>query len=174
MKRKESCGLGEVRQPGADRQYIVFYIMNEIYGVPVLKVQEITGMMKFTSLKDVPPFVKGVIDLRGVPVPVIDMRLKFNLMESEYTNFTVIIIVEIRERLLGMIVDSVSDVLNVRVKSLREMPSFRAKINSEYIQGIGQKDEIVIIILDSDRILTSNEFEMIYKFSEIAQTPGQR
>ena len=85
-----------------------------------------------------------------------------------------IIIIEVRGRLLGMIVDSVSDVLNVRIKNKRETPSFRAKINTEYIQGIGQKGEIVVIILDSDRILTPNEFEVIYKFSEIEQASGQR
>jgi len=149
MKRKESGSVGKARRTGEDVQYIA-------------------------SLSDVQPFVKGIINLRGVPVPVLDMRLKFNLIEAEYTNFTVIIIIEFRERLLGMIVDSVSDILSIRIKSMDEMPSFRTKINSEYIQGIGEKGESAVIILDSDRILTSNEFELIYKFSEIAQTPSQR
>jgi purine-binding chemotaxis protein CheW len=174
MKPTESGKVGEERQSGQNKQYLAFRIMNEIYGLPVPKVQEITGMTKITSLPDMPPFMKGIIDLRGVPVPVIDMRLKFNLIEAEYTDFTVIIIIEFRERLLGMIVDSLSDVFNVRTKSKHETASFKPKINSEYIQGIGEKDEIIVIILDSDRILTSNEFDIIYKFGVIAQAPVKR
>jgi purine-binding chemotaxis protein CheW len=174
MKYKESCTAGRPRTSGGDMQYIAFYIMNEVYGVPVLKVQEIIRMKKITSLPELPPFVKGFIDLRGVPVPVIDMRLKFNLGEAKYSNFTVIIIIEVRGRLVGMIVDSVSDVLNVRINSIHETPSFRAKINTKYIQGIGQIGEMVVIILDSEMILDPNEFERICKISEIAQASTQR
>jgi purine-binding chemotaxis protein CheW len=173
MDGKESYSVGKSRPFGENKQYVTFFIMNEIYGVPVLKVQEITGMTKVTALTDTPRFMKGTIDLRGVPVPVIDMRLKFGLVEAEYNNCTVIIIIEVRERLMGMIVDSVSDVLNARFRSVREAPSFRTRIDAGYIKGIGQKNGADVIILDSDSILTANEFEMIYNFSETAQAYGQ-
>jgi purine-binding chemotaxis protein CheW len=168
MKRRKSFKVEESYTAGGDKQYVTFFIMNEIYGVPVLKVQEIIGMTKITAMPDTPPFMKGVIDLRGVPVPVIDMRLKFDLEQAVYTNFTVIIIIEFRERLLGMIVDSVCDVLSVQIENIQETPSFAARINTSYLQGIGYKEEILIIILDSDGILTADEFDMIYKYSGIA------
>jgi purine-binding chemotaxis protein CheW len=144
-----------------DEQYVTFFIRNEIYGVPVMKVQEIIGMTKITTMPNTLPFMKGVIDLRGAVVPVIDLRLKFDMEQAEYNNFTVIIIVEVKDRLVGMIVDSVSDVLSIPVKSIQETPSFSAKINTEYMQGIGQKDDTLVIILDVDKILTTAEFEII-------------
>jgi purine-binding chemotaxis protein CheW len=144
-----------------DEQYVTFFIRNEIYGVPVMKVQEIIGMTKITTMPNTLPFMKGVIDLRGAVVPVIDLRLKFDMEQAEYNNFTVIIIVEVKDRLVGMIVDSVSDVLSIPVKSIQETPSFSAKINTEYMQGIGQKDDALVIILDVDKILTTAEFEII-------------
>ena len=166
MKRKKSFKVEKSYHAGEERQYVTFFIMNDMYGVPVLKVQEIIGMTKITAVPDMLPFMKGVIDLRGVPVPVIDMRMKFDLEQAAYTNFTVIIIIEFRERLLGMIVDSVSDVLSAQIKNVRETPSFEASINTTYIQGIGHKEGIFIIILDPDGILMADEFAMIYKCSD--------
>lgn len=144
-----------------DQQYVTFFIRNEIYGVPVMKVQEIIGMTKITAMPNTLPFMKGVIDLRGAVVPVIDLRLKFDMERAEYNNFTVIIIVEVKDRLVGMVVDSVSDVLSIPVKSIQDTPSFSARINTEYMQGIGQKDDTLVIILDVDKILTTAEFEII-------------
>ena len=167
MEQTEHIETPEVRRTGEDEQYVTFFIKNEVYGVPVLKVQEIIGMTKITVMPNTLPFMKGVIDLRGAVVPVIDMRIKFVMDEVEYTNFTVIIIVEVKDRLVGMIVDSVSDVLSIPVKSIQDTPSFSAKINTEYMQGIGQKDDSLVIILDVDKILTTDEFEMINEEHEI-------
>lgn len=161
MNTTEPVEAREQHHTAEDEQYVTFYIRNEIYGVPVMKVQEIIGMTKITAMPNSLPFMKGVIDLRGAVVPVIDMRIKFELEKAEYNNFTVIIIVEVKDRLVGMIVDSVADVLSIPVKSIQETPSFSAKINTDYMHGIGQKDDLLVIILDVDRILTSAEFEMI-------------
>lgn len=161
MNTTEPVEARDAGRAGEDEQYVTFFIRNEIYGVPVMKVQEIIGMTKITAMPNSLPFMKGVIDLRGAVVPVIDLRLKFEMEQAEYNNFTVIIIVEVKDRLVGMIVDSVSDVLSIPVHSIQETPSFSAKINTEYMQGIGQKDDTLVIILDVDRILTTAEFEII-------------
>ncbi len=161
MERIEPVESSELQREGEDEQYVTFFIKNEIYGVPVLKVQEIIGMTKITVMPNSLPFMKGVIDLRGAVVPVIDMRAKFEMEHAEYNAYTVIIIVEVKDRLVGMIVDSVSDVMGIPVKSIQDTPSFSAKINTDYMRGIGQKDDSLIIILDVDRILTNDEFEMI-------------
>lgn len=161
MERTESVETAGTLAASEDQQYVTFFISSELYGVPVLKVQEIIGMTKITAMPNTLSFMKGVIDLRGAVVPVIDMRMKFEMDKIDFTNYTVIIIVEVKDRLVGMIVDSVSDVINIPVKSIQETPQFSGKINRDYIQGIGQKDNTPIIVLDVDRILTTDEFEII-------------
>jgi purine-binding chemotaxis protein CheW len=138
-------------------QYVTFTIAEEIYGVEVLKVQEIIGMTLVTHVPNSPPFMKGVINLRGAVVPVVDMRLKFGIQEKEYDAFTVVIIVEVRERLIGMIVDSVSDVAGIPLNTIQDTPHFTAAVDTDYIKGIGQIESKLVIILDVDRILTADE-----------------
>jgi purine-binding chemotaxis protein CheW len=138
-------------------QYVTFTIAEEIYGVEVLKVQEIIGMTTVTHVPNSPSFMKGVINLRGAVVPVVDMRLKFGIQEKDYDAFTVVIIVEVRERLIGMIVDSVSDVAGIPLNSIQETPHFNAAVDTDFIKGIGQLDSKLVIILDVDRILTAEE-----------------
>jgi purine-binding chemotaxis protein CheW len=127
--------------------------------VEVLKVQEIIGMTQITHVPNSMDFMKGVINLRGSVVPVVDMRIKFRMDEREYDAFTVILIVEVQERLIGLIVDSVSDVVGIPVESLQETPHFSANIETDYIKGIGNRDDQLIIILDVDLILSSEELE---------------
>ncbi len=139
-------------------QFVTFLIGDETYGVEVLRVQEIIGMTTITNVPNSLSFMKGVINLRGSVVPVVDMRLKFELAEKEYDNFTVIIIVEVHGRLIGMIVDSVSDVVSIPVQKIQDTPHFTTKIETDYIKAIGQEtDERLVIILDVDRILTDEE-----------------
>ncbi len=161
MEKTEPIETAEMTAAGEDQQHVTFYISGELYGVPVLKVQEIIGMTKITAMPNTLSFMKGVIDLRGAVVPVIDMRMKFEMDKLDFTSYTVIIIVEVKDRLVGMIVDSVADVINIPVTSIQQTPQFNGKINREYIQGIGQRDNTPIIILDVDRILTTDEFEII-------------
>ncbi|HOO72509.1 MAG TPA: chemotaxis protein CheW [Spirochaetota bacterium] len=144
-----------------DRQFVTFEIAGETYGVSILRVQEIIGMTKITEIPNSLAFMRGVINLRGSVVPVIDMRKKFKLPEKEYDFFTVIIIVEVAESLIGMIVDTVSDVMSLPVSGIQETPNFSTQIETDFIEGIGQKDNTLIIILNVDRILTIEEREKI-------------
>jgi purine-binding chemotaxis protein CheW len=144
-----------------ERQFVTFTIGEELYGVDVTKVQEIIGMTQITHVPNTVIFMKGVINLRGAVVPVIDMRLKFRMSEKEYDSFTVIIIVEVKERLIGMIVDAVSDVANVPVGSIQDTPHFTSKIETDFIQGIGQIEQNLVIILDVDTILSSEDIATV-------------
>ncbi|HSV97391.1 MAG TPA: chemotaxis protein CheW [Spirochaetota bacterium] len=140
-----------------ENQYVTFVIGGETYGVEVLKVHEIIGMTQITYVPNAMAFMKGVINLRGSVVPVVDMRIKFTMSERDYDTFTVIIIVEVRGRMIGMIVDSVSDVVSIPVKSIQDTPHFSAKIETDFIMGIGQIEEKLVIILDVDRIMSGEE-----------------
>ncbi len=144
-----------------DNQFVTFLINDETYGVEVLRVKEIVGMTDITPVPNTLHFMKGVINLRGAVVPVVDMRLKFGMNEKEYNSFTVIIIVEVVNRYIGMIVDSVSDVVNIPITSIQETPHFSAKIETDFIKGIGQLEEALVIILDVDKILTTEELHSI-------------
>ncbi len=146
---------------GEEKQYVTFIIGEETYGVEVLKVQEIIGMTQITHVPNTMSYMKGVINLRGSVVAVVDMRLKFTMQERDYDSFTVIIIVEVRERMIGMIVDSVSDVVSIPVKGIQDTPHFSSKIETDFIKGIGQVDEKLVIILDVDKILTTDELKEI-------------
>ncbi|MGL4369778.1 MAG: chemotaxis protein CheW [Spirochaetota bacterium] len=143
------------------RQYVTFSIGLEIYGVDVRRVQEIIGMTQITPVPNTVSFMKGVINLRGSVVPVIDMRKKFRMEAKEYDSFTVIIIVEVKERLIGMIVDTVSDVADIPIGNIQDTPHFTSKIDTNFIEGIGQVDNSLIIILDVESILTAEEMNSI-------------
>ena len=152
QKKNENADGG-----GEDRQFVTFIIGGETYGTEVLSVQEIIGMTEITHVPNTLAFMKGVINLRGSVVPVVDMRVKFDMEERAYDAFTVIIIVEVRQRQIGMIVDSVSDVAAIPADSIQSTPHLSSKIEANYIKGIGQVDEKLVILLDVDRILTADE-----------------
>ena len=140
-----------------ENQFVTFSIGEETYGVEVLRVQEIIGMTQITPVPNSVSFMKGVINLRGAVVPVVDMRVKFGMAERSYDAFTVIIIVEVKGRLIGMIVDTVSDVANIPVDTIQDTPHFTAKIETDFIKGIGQLDSRLVIILDVERIMSADE-----------------
>ncbi len=140
-------------------QFVTFTIGNEIYGVEVLKVQEIIGMTGITAVPNTLRYMKGVINLRGTVVPVVDMRIKFEMETRDYDQFTVIIIVEVADMLVGMIVDTVADVMNIPLKNIQEKPHYTANVESDYISGIGHVEEKMIILINVDRVLTPEELE---------------
>jgi len=144
-------------------QYVTFLIGSETYGVEVLKVREIIGMTDITYVPNSLDFMRGVINLRGTVVPVVDMRKKFRIEEREYDSFTVILIVEIKETLIGMIVDSVSDVIGLPVENIQDTPHFSANVDADYIKSIGKDGDDLVIVLEVDRILTSEEIEKLQK-----------
>jgi purine-binding chemotaxis protein CheW len=143
-----------VAAPG---KYLTFALAQEEYGLPVLKVREIIKIMDITAVPQVPAHVKGVINLRGKVIPIIDLRLKFGMPTVDYTERTCIIVVEVeleaRRIMLGVIVDSVSDVLNIAADEIEETPDFGQRLDTRYMQGVAKIKGKVKIMLDLDRIL---------------------
>jgi purine-binding chemotaxis protein CheW len=156
-------GRGVFRDAEEKEQYVSFIIEKEFYGVDILKVQEIVGMTKITSVPSMAAYMKGVINLRGKVVPVVDMRMKFRMPERAYDMTTVILIVSVKGREVGMIVDSVSDVIDIPREKIQDTQHFKASIEAEFIIGIGNVDDNLIILLDVDRILSADELEHIDK-----------
>jgi len=139
-------------------KYLTFALADEEYGISILKVKEIIGMMPITTVPQTPAFVKGVINLRGKVIPVVDLRLKFGMSATEYTERTCIIVVEILGETgtlqIGNVVDAVSEVLNIRGEDVEETPSFGSTLNTSYILGMAKIDGGVKILLDIDQVLT--------------------
>ncbi len=142
-------------------QYLSFTLGDEVYGIDILKVQEIRGWEEVRPLPDTPEYVKGVLDLRGIIVPIIDMRLRFNLDKAEYTATTVTIILSIQLRgkpyVIGIVVDGVSDVLDVQAKDIRETPPLGKKIDTRYLHGMVSTENNVLLLLDADNLLNPDE-----------------
>lgn len=139
--------------PASEEQYLTFRLDGQEYGIAILKVQEIKGWDRMTPIPNSPPYVKGVLNLRGVIVPVFDLRLRFGLPETERDAFTVIIVVNIGGRLAGIVVDSVSDVVNVRAEQKCAAPEYDGQQNREFIQGLAQVEDKLLILLDIDRMV---------------------
>ena len=148
-------------------KYLTFTLANEEYGIGILKIREIIGMMPITSVPRTPEFVKGVINLRGKVIPVMDLRLRFGMEEMEYTDRTCIIVVEIERQAgtvqIGTVVDSVSEVLNVGGTDIEETPSFGTKLDTEYILGMAKIEGGVKILLDIDEVLNDEEVAVLQK-----------
>ena len=149
MKNKSAAG-----------KYLTFALAQEEYGVPVLKVREIIKMMDITGVPQVPSHVKGVINLRGKVIPIVDLRLKFNLPTQDYTERTCIIVVEVelqsRRVMLGMIVDYVSEVLNISNDEIEPMPDFGERLDTEYMHGVAKIKGTVKLLLDLDKVLSAD------------------
>jgi purine-binding chemotaxis protein CheW len=142
-------------------QYLSFTLGDEDYGIDILKVMEIRGWEDVRPLPDTPDYVKGVLDLRGSIVPIIDMRLRFNLDRAEYTATTVTIILsmQIREKthVIGIVVDGVSDVLDMQEQDIKEAPSLGKKIDTRYLLGMVSIDNRVVLLLDADNLINPEE-----------------
>ena len=139
-------------------KYLTFSLDNEEYGIGILKVKEIIGMMPITTVPQTPEFVKGVINLRGKVIPVMDLRLRFGMKSIDYSESTCIIVVEIEGQsgtvMIGIVVDAVSEVLNIKGEEIEDTPTFGAKLNTEFILGMAKRDGGVKILLDIDRVLS--------------------
>ena len=138
-------------------QCVTFLVGNEIYGVDVMQAKEILYLIEITEVPNTLPFMKGVIDLRGLIVPLVDTRIKFNLEPREYNEDTVIIILELKNRLIGIIVDSVSDVLNISTDEIQDPEHFSNEIENDYVCGIVKIEDKLIIILDVNKIFSKEE-----------------
>lgn len=142
-------------------EFLTFALGEEEYGVDILKVQEIRGYDAVTRLPDAPDYIKGVINLRGTIVPVIDMRLKFRLANADYTAVTVMIVLNVSDRIVGIVVDSVSDVIRLGGDQIRPVPELGATIDRQFLTGIGTLDERMLILLDIERLMTSTEMGLV-------------
>jgi purine-binding chemotaxis protein CheW len=137
-------------------QYVTFLVGDETYGVSVMKVQSLNEMIEITHVPKARAFIKGVINLRGSVIPVIDMRRKFSLPPKEYDSFTVILIVEVNERLVGMIVDAVSDVVNIPLSDIQSQINYSARVDTSSIEGIGRIGESLVVLLDVETFLSGD------------------
>ena len=146
-------------------KYLTFSLADEEYGIGILKVKEIIGMMPITPVPQTPSFVKGVINLRGKVIPVVDLRLKFGMDSMDYTERTCIIVVEIEASsgsiLMGIVVDSVSEVMQIKSDDIEDTPRFGTKLNTDYILGMAKMEGKVKILLDIDSVLSSHELALM-------------
>jgi len=154
-------------------KYLTFNLGKEVYGIEILKVQEIIGMMSVTRVPKTPAFVRGVVNLRGKVIPVIDLRLKFGLEGKEDTDRTCIIVVQVDMNgspiIMGLIVDEVSEVLNVLADQIEASPSFGAKVDTDFILGMGKVGPKVVMLLDMDKVLASDDLVTVLSVKKITE-----
>jgi purine-binding chemotaxis protein CheW len=143
------------------QEYLTFTLGPEEYAIDILKVQEIRGYEQPTTIANAPPYLKGVINLRGTIVPIIDMRIKFGIGAVEYTTFTVVIVLNVGSRVVGIVVDSVSDVLAMRNEQVRPTPEFSAVVDADYITGLATMEERMLIVVDIERLMLSTDMGLV-------------
>lgn len=147
-------------------KYLTFVLGDEEYGIEILKVREIIGVMAITPVPQSPNYIKGVINLRGKVIPVVDLRLKFGFPEKEHTKETCIIVVEVNNTLIGVIVDTVSEVLDIAIEDMEPSPHFGQDIDTDVFLGIAKIKNKVKILLDIDKVLRQEEIDMTGNFTE--------
>lgn len=150
----------EVASVGA-REYLTFRLDQEEYGIDILKVQEIRGYERPTRLANAPAFIKGVVNLRGTIVPIVDMRLKFKCVKAEYNDFTVVIILNLRSRIVGIVVDSVSDVMELPADNIKAAPEIDSVIDSSAVMGLGSVGERMLILLDIEKLMSGLDMGLV-------------
>ena len=143
------------------REYLTFRLDQEEYGIDILKVQEIRGYEPPTRVANAPDFIKGVVNLRGTIVPIVDMRLKFSCTRAEYNSFTVVIILNLRNRIVGIVVDSVSDVMELPPESLKSAPEIDSVIDSGSVLGLGSLGDRMLILLDIERLMSASDMGLV-------------
>lgn len=142
-------------------EFLTFTLGSEEYGIDILKVQEIRGYDMVTPIANTPGFIKGVINLRGIIVPILDLRIKFHLGTVEYNQFTVVIILSLGHRIVGIVVDSVSDVLTLTPEQIRPAPELSSGLDTRYLTGLGTLGERMLILVDIEKLMTSSEMALV-------------
>jgi len=145
----------------ASSEYLTFTLGREEYGIDILKVQEIRGYEAVTHIANAPEFIKGVVNLRGTIVPIVDMRIKFNLGEANYDQFTVVIVLNVAGRVVGMVVDGVSDVIALGSEQVRPAPEFSSAFDTRYITGLGTVEERMLILVDIERLMCGSDMALM-------------
>lgn len=147
--------------PGPAREYLTFRLAQEEYGIDILKVQEIRGYEPPTRIANVPAFIKGVVNLRGTIVPIVDMRVKFNCAQAEYNSFTVVIILNLCRRVTGIVVDSVSDVMELAPECIRAAPDLDSAIDHSCLLGLGTVSGRMLILLDIEKLMAGADMGLV-------------
>ena len=152
--------------PGAPAlEYLAFTLGQEEYGVDIQKVQELRGYDAVTRIANAPEHIKGVVNLRGIIVPIVDMRIKFKLDTPSYDQFTVVIILNIANRVMGMVVDSVSDVITLTPEQIKPAPEMGSVLDTAYLIGLGTLDERMLILVDLEKLMTSEDMGLVEKLA---------
>ncbi len=142
-------------------KFLTFVLNDEVYGIEILKVREIIGLTDVTNVPQTSDYMKGVINLRGKVIPVIDLRLKFSMPEEGYTQETCTIVVEVDSTSIGIIVDSVSEVMEIKGEEIEDTPQFGHGIDTNFIMGLGKTKDTIVILLDISKVLSEEELEMV-------------
>lgn len=143
------------------QEFLVFTLGDEEYGIDILKVQEIRGYDQVTRIANTPSFIKGVTNLRGVIVPIIDLRIKFAQPDVDYNENTVVIVLNLEQRVVGIVVDGVSDVLSLTTDQIRPSPEFAVTMSTEYLTGLGALGDRMLILVDIEKLLNSEEMALV-------------
>lgn len=156
----------EAKPQTVTNKYLTFVLATEEYAVDILRVQEIKGWTKVTPIPNTPDYICGVINLRGTIVPIIDLRLRFHLNRQEYNTMSVVVVLKVianngKERIMGIVVDAVSDVYDINENDIKPPPDFGSVISIEFVKGLSTVDEKMVIILDIDRLLNSHELAVV-------------
>jgi purine-binding chemotaxis protein CheW len=142
-------------------EYLSFTLASETYGIDILKVQEIRGYDAVTRIANTPEFIKGVINLRGVIVPIVDLRIKFQVGEATYHEFTVVIIINVLGRVVGIVVDGVSDVVALSAEQIKPAPEFGGALDTRYLTGLGTLNDEMLILVDIEKLISSDELQIM-------------
>ena len=151
------------------REVLVFVLGSEEYGVDILKVQEIRGYDKVTPIPKAPDYLKGVVNLRGVIVPLVDMRVRFGLPDPRYDATTVVVVLRVSGRVIGLVVDGVSDVVRLAAADVKEAPGLGSVVDSSYLAGLATRDDHMIMLLDIERLLSSGEMNLLAQVTDAAR-----
>ena len=157
LQANQTATVHESEEPGFAQELLTFTLGAEEYAIDILKVQEIRGYDAVTTIANAPSFIKGVINLRGTIVPIVELRTKFGMPTIEYTMFTVIVVVVVKEKIMGLVVDAVSDVLDIDKKDIQPAPQFGAQVDVSFLNGIGKAGDKLVALLDMDRLLTDGD-----------------
>jgi len=155
--------MQDTQATGTSSEFLAFTLGDEGYGIDILKVQEIRAYEPVTKIANTPDFIKGVINLRGVIVPIVDLRIKFNMAKVAYNEFTVVIVLNICGRVIGMVVDSVSDVFELAPGEIHPAPEFGSSMDTDYLFGLGTVEGRMVILVDIERLMSSTDMDLITK-----------
>ena len=151
------------------REVLVFALGGEEYGVDILKVQEIRGYEKVTTIPAAPAYLKGVVNLRGIIVPIVDLRIKFGMPDPKYDSFTVVIILRVAGRVIGMVVDGVSDVVGLAASDVKPAPNLGSLVDSSFLAGVATQGDRMVMLLDIEKFLSSGELNLLAQVAETAK-----